>query len=161
MDKAPARQGLIVISENQPPQKSSFKNPLVYSSLLILIVAAYVGWILLSRRQANRAYEQRAEQAQAKKQRESDQAAIEQLGGNDLAIQMLYATPRIHRGESAQICYGVANAKSVTLEPQSGKVWPSHNLCVDVKPLKTTTYTLVATGAGGKNVSQQVTIEVH
>jgi hypothetical protein len=161
MDKALARQGLIVISENQRPQKSGFKNPLVYSSLLILIVAGYVGWILLSRRQANRAYEQRAAQAQAKKQRKSDQAAIEQLGGNDLAIQMLYATPRIHRGESAQICYGVANAKSVTLEPQSSKVWPSHNLCVDVKPLKTTTYTLVAIGADGKHVSQQVTIEVH
>jgi uncharacterized membrane protein len=150
-----------VISENQPPQRSVFKNPLVYSALLISIVAAYMAWILLSRHQATRAYEQRAAQAQVKKQRESDQAAIEQLGGNDLAIQMLYATPRIHRGESAQICYGVANAKTVTLEPQSSKVWPSHNLCVDVKPVKTTTYTLVATAADGQNVSQQVTVEVR
>jgi hypothetical protein len=150
-----------VISENQPSQKSIFKNPLVYSSLLFLVVAAYVGWILLSRHQENRAYEQRAEQAQAQKQRESDQAAIEQLGGSDLAIQMLYATPSIRRGEPAQICYGVANAKTVTLQPQSDKVWPSHNRCVEVKPLKTTTYTLVATAADGKSVSQQVAIEVH
>jgi hypothetical protein len=150
-----------VLSDNQPPQKSLFKNPLVYSSLLILIVAAYVGWILLSRHQATRAYQQRAEQAQAKKQRETDQAAIEQLGGNDLAIQMLYATPSVHRGGTAQVCYGVSNAKTVTLEPQSSKVWPSHNLCVDVKPLKTTTYTLVATAADGKNVSEQVTVEVR
>lgn len=150
-----------MISENQPSAKSIFKNPLVYSSLLILVVVAYVGWIFLSRHQENRAYEQRAEQAQAQKQRESDQAAIEQLGGSDLAIQMLYATPRIRRGETAQICYGVANAKTVTLEPQSSKVWPSHNLCVDVKPLKTTTYTLMATAADGKSVSQQVTIEVR
>jgi hypothetical protein len=74
---------------------------------------------------------------------------------------MLYATPRIQRGETAQICYGVANAKSVTLEPQSSKVWPSHNLCIDVKPVKTTTYTLVATGADGRNVSEQVTVEVR
>jgi hypothetical protein len=150
-----------VLSDNRPPQKSIFKNPLVYSSLVILVVAAYVGWILLSRHQANRAYEQRAEQAQEKKRRESDQAAIEQLGGNDLAIQMLYATPSIRRGESAQVCYGVANAKTVSLEPQSNKVWPSHNLCVDVRPVKTTTYTLVATAADGKNVSQQVTVQVH
>ncbi len=150
-----------MLPENQPPQRSIFKNPLIYSSLLILIVAAYVGWILLSRHQATRAYEERAEQVRSKKQRESDQAAIEQLGGNDLAIQMLYATPRIHRGETAQICYGVANANSVTLEPQSNKVWPSHNLCVDIKPVKTTTYTLVATGADGQNVSQQVTVEVR
>src|ERR1700719_1681153 len=160
MDEVPPWQGLIMIRENEPPQKSIFKNPLVYSSLLILIVAAYVGWILLSRHQATRAYEQRAQEAQAKKQRENDQVAIEQLGGSDLAIQMLYATPRIHRGETAQVCYGVANAKTVTLEPQSSKVWPSHNLCVDVKPAKTVTYTLLATGADGKTVSQQVTVEV-
>ena len=152
---------MIVISENQPPQKSPFKNPLLYSSVLTLVVAAYVGWILLSRHQANRAYQQRADQARAQKQRENDQAAIDQLGGSELAIQMLYATPRIHRGESAQICYGVANARIVTLQPQSSQVWPSHNLCVDVKPSKTTTYTLVATATDGKSVSQQVTVEVH
>ena len=150
-----------MIPENQPSQQSIFKNPLAYSSLLFLIVAAYIGWILLSRHRANRAYEQRAQQAQAQKQRENDQAAIEQLGGSDLAIQMLYATPGIHRGETAQVCYGVANAKTVSLEPQSGKVWPSHNRCVDVKPLKTTTYTLMATGTDGKSVSQQVTVEVR
>lgn len=142
-------------------QKNFFTNPFLYSSVLILIVALYVGWILLSRHQENRAYEQRAEQAQAKKQREADQAAIEQLGGSELAIQMLYATPKIHRGEAAQICYGVANAKSVTLEPQTSPVWPSHSLCVDVKPSKTTTYTLTATAADGQTVSQQVQIEVH
>ena len=150
-----------MLSENQPPQKSILKNPLVYSSLLILIVAVYVVWILFSRHQDNRAYEQRAAEAQAKKQREQDQAAIEQLGGSELSIQMLYATRQIRRGETAQVCYGVANAKSVTLEPQSNQVWPSHNLCVDVKPVKTTTYTLTATGADGKAVSQQVTVAVH
>src|SRR5258708_34645029 len=161
MQPALARQGLFMLPENQPPERSIFKNPLIYSSLLILIVAAYVGWILVSRHQASRAYEERAEQVQAKKQRESDQAAIEQLGGNDLAIQMLYATPRIHRGETAQICYGVANPKTVTLEPQSSTVWPSHNLSVEVKPVKPTTYTLVATDAEGKSVTQTVSVEVR
>jgi len=145
----------------QTPQKSIFRNPFIYSSALILIVAAYVGWVLLSRRQADRVYQQRAEQAQAKKQREADQAAIEQLGGSELAIQMLYATPKIRRGEAAQICYGVANAKTVTLQPQDNPVWPSHSLCVDVKPEKTTTYTLTITGADNKNLSQDVKIEVR
>jgi len=148
-------------SEPQTGQKSPLKNPFVYSSLLILVVAIYVGWIVFSRHQGNRAYEQRAEEQQAKKQREQDQAAIEQLGGSELSIQMLYATPQIHRGETAQVCFGVANAKRVTLEPQNNKVWPSHNLCVDVKPTKTTTYTLTAIGADDKNVVQQVTVEVH
>ena len=148
-------------SEQQNAHKSLLKNPFVYSSLLILIVAIYIGWILFSRHRANRAYEQRAQEQQTKKQREQDAATIEQLGGSELSIQMLYATPAIHRGETGQVCFGVANAKSVTLEPQQSKVWPSHNLCVDVKPTKTTTYTLTATGADGKNVSQQVTVQVR
>jgi len=148
-------------ARSQPPQKSIFKNPYFYSSFLILVVSLYVGWILYSRHQDNRAYDQRASQAQTKKQHQADQAAIEQLGGSDLAIQMLYATPEIKRGEAAQVCFGVANAKTVTLERQSSPVWPSHNLCVDVKPVKTTTYTLTATGSDGKTVSQDVTILVH
>ena len=151
-----------MMSEQNPtPQKSLIKNPLVYSCAVILIVALYVGWVLLSRRQEDRAYEHRADEAQSKKQREADQAAIEQLGGSELAIQTLYATPRIARGETAQICFGVANAKSVTLEPQSNPVWPSHSLCVNVKPIKTTTYKLTATGADGKSVAEEVKVEVR
>ncbi len=141
--------------------KSVFKNPLVYTTLAIAVVALYVGWILVSRHMANRAYEKRIRNQQTQKQRESDQAAIEQLGGGELAIQMLYATPQIHPGETAQVCFGVANAKSVTLEPQSNPVWPSHNLCVDVNPKKTTTYTLTAIGPDGKSVREQVTVTVR
>jgi len=140
--------------------KSVFKNPLVYTSLAILVVAIYVVWVLLSRQIANRNYEERIRSQQTEKQRQSDQAAIEQLGGSELAIQMLYATPQIRGGETAQVCFGVANAKAVTLEPQENPVWPSHNLCVDVKPKKTTAYTLTATGADGKSVTQQVTVVV-
>ncbi|HVO58198.1 MAG TPA: hypothetical protein VMT51_10925 [Dongiaceae bacterium] len=144
-----------------PPEKTIWRNPLVYTSLLLLVVAAYVGWILYSRHAANQEYDRRAAEERARKQHESDQAAIEQLGGSELAIQMLYATPKIERGGVAQICYGVANAASVTLTPQDNPVWPSHSLCVDVKPARTTTYTLTATGKDGKTVSQQVTVAVH
>lgn len=150
-----------MLPENQPPEKNRLKNPLMYSTPLLLFVMLYVGWILYSRHQENRAYEQRIHNQQARKQREQDQAAIEQLGGSELAIQMLYATPQIHRGETAQVCFGVTNAKSVSLEPQSNPVWPSHNLCVDVKPVRTTTYTLTALASDGKSVSQQVTVAVR
>jgi len=142
-------------------QKKTLKNPLVYTFLILVTVAAYTTWVFLSRHLENRAYQQRIEKQRAQRQREGDQAAIEQLGGNTLAVQMLYATPQIQRGESAQVCFGVANAKSVTLEPQSNPVWPSHNLCVEVRPSKTTTYTLTATGSDGRIVSQQVTVVVR
>ena len=152
-----------MLTENQgpAPAKNPLRKPFLYTALLILLVAIYVGWVLVSRHVENRAYEQRLENQQSQKQRGADQAAIEQLGGSELSIQTLYATPQVHGGETAQICFGVANAKSVTLEPQANPVWPSHNLCVDVKPVKTTVYTLTATGADGKSVTQQVTVVVH
>jgi len=151
-----------MLSENRgtAETKSVLKNPFVYTSLAVLVVAIYVVWILLSRHIANRAYEERIHGQQEEKQRQSDQAAIEQLGGSELAIQMLYATPEIRRGDAAQVCFGVANAKSVTLEPQNNPVWPSHSLCVDVKPNKTTTYTLTAVGGDGRTVSKQVRVAV-
>ena len=150
-------------SEKPNPEstRSLSKNPLVYTSLFLLAVVVYVGSIFLSRHRSNRAYEERKVDQQAQKQRASDQAAVEQLGGSELALQMLYATPEIRRGETAQVCFGVANAKSVTLLPQPSPVWPSHNLCVDVKPNKTTTYTLTATGQDGKQVSGQVQVIVR
>ena len=152
-----------MLSENQTqvPRKTALKRPLVYSSLLIVVVAAYVVWVLYSRHFESRRYEQRIRDQQVQKQREEDQKTIEQLGGSELAIQMLYATPEIHRAETGQVCFGVANAKTVTLEPQSNPVWPSHSLCVDVKPTKTTTYKLTATAADGKSVSQEVTVQVR
>lgn len=152
---------MLTEKQNTVAPKSVFRSPLVYTALLLVVVAIYVGWILFSRHVANRAYEQRIHNQQALKQQESDQAAIEQLGGSELAIQMLYATPEIHRGETAQVCFGVANAKSVTLEPQASPVWPSHNLCVDVTPKKTTTYTLTAGGADGRALTEQVTVRVR
>jgi hypothetical protein len=152
-----------MLAENPTPApaKNPLRNPFVYTSLLIVLVGSYIAWVLLSRHVENRAYEQRLEHQQSQKQREADQQAMEQLGGSELSIQMLYATPQVRRGETAQICFGVANAKSVTLEPQANPVWPSHNLCVDVKPVKTTVYTLTATGTDGKSVTQQVTVAVR
>jgi hypothetical protein len=147
--------------ETQVRAKTDLKRPLVYSSLLVVVVAAYVWWILYSRHLESRRYEQRVRDQQVEKRRADDQKAIEQLGGSELQIETLYATPQVRHGEAAQVCFGVANAKTVTLAPQSNPVWPSHNLCVDVRPIKTTTYRLTATGADGKSVSQEVTVKVR
>jgi hypothetical protein len=67
----------------------------------------------------------------------------------------------VRRGETVQLCYGVANAKTVTLVPQDNPVWPSYSRCVDVKPAKTTTYTLTATDAAGHAVTQNLEIKVR
>ena len=134
----------------------------MYSKSVLAIAALMVLWILFSRWWQNRSIEYRTKEAATEKQRASDRATIEQMGGKELAIQTFYATPgEIRGGQSVQLCYGVANAKSVKLEPQSNPVWPSYSRCVNDSPAKTTTYTLTIADAAGNSKSQTLTVQVR
>jgi hypothetical protein len=145
-----------------PPSKPFFKNPKLYSAAIFAFVLVAVGWIMVTRWLENRGIEKRAKEERTLKQQEQDRITVEQLGGNELAIQNFYASPgEIHRGASVQICYGVANAKTVTLEPQPNPVWPSHSRCVDVTPKKTTTYTLTIADAAGNMKTQTLEVKVR
>jgi hypothetical protein len=148
--------------DQQTPQTKPFlKNPFIYSGLVLVVVAAYVLFVLLSRYESDRAYQRHNARRAAEQQRESDRNAIEQLGGSDLAIRAFYVAPaEIHRGGTAQICYDVANAKTVTLDPPAGEVWASHDRCLDVSPAKTTSYTLTITDSAGKTASQAIELQV-
>lgn len=129
--------------------------------MLVLSIFS-VAWIFFSRWEQNRSIENRARQERTQKQLEEDRATLEQMGGKELAIQTFYATPgSIRRGETVQLCYGVANAKTVTLEPQSNPVWPSYSRCVDVTPAKTTTYTLTISDISGHTKSQSLEVRVR
>ncbi len=144
------------------PPKSPLKNPLLYSSLVILGVALYVSYVLYTRYLSNKDFERKRAEHQAEQRREEDRLAVEQLGGSELAIRGLYVSPRaIHPGGSAQLCYDVANAKTVTLDPPAGEVWPSHTRCLNISPRKTTTYTLSIKDATGNTVSQTVELPVR
>ncbi len=141
--------------------KSVFKNPSLYSSIVLAVVALVVGWILFSRWSGNRQIEREAAQQKQEKQHESDRVALDQMGGKTLDIQAFYANPGVvHRGEGVQLCYGVANAKTITLEPQPNPVWPSYSRCVDVKPTKTTTYTLTIDDGAGNTKTQSLEVKV-
>src|SRR4030088_169749 len=112
--------GVTMPVEPEAQSKPFFKNPTRYTSAVLVVVVFVVGWILFSRWWENRAIESRAKAERTQKQQEQDRITLEQLGGKELAIQNFYATPGVvRRGETVQICYGVANAKAVTLEPQS------------------------------------------
>jgi hypothetical protein len=125
------------------------------------IVAAYTVFVVMSRYVSSRAFERRAAQEAAEKHLADDRAAIEQLGGSELAIRALYVSPSIIRsGHSSQLCYDVANAKTITLDPPVAEVWPSHYRCFDVSPKKTTTYTLTIVGPSGSPLSQSVKVTV-
>jgi hypothetical protein len=142
--------------------KSPWKNPFLYSGAVLACVAIYIGFVLLTRYESNRDFERRNAAQKAEQQREDDRRAVEQLGGSELAIRSLYVSPGlIHRGEKAQLCYDVANAKTVKLDPPEGEVWPSHSRCVDLAPKKTTTYSLTITDGSGQTATQTVELQVH
>jgi hypothetical protein len=146
----------------KPRTKALFKNPLLYSSLLVGTTLFVVLWILYSRWQENRVIEQRTRDEASRKQTENDRLALEQFGGKELAIQSFYASPgAVRKGESVQLCYGVANAKEVKLEPQPNAVWPSYARCVNVSPAKTTTYTLTISDASGNTKTQSLEVVVR
>ena len=145
-----------------PKTRTIFKNPLLYSSLLVGIALLVVGWVLFSRWRENLSIERRTREERSQKQLENDRVALEQFGGKDLAIQSFYASPgAIHKGDSAQLCYGVANAKSVKLEPQPNAVWPSYARCVSVSPAKSTTYTLTVSDSSGNTKTQSLEVKVE
>jgi hypothetical protein len=148
-------------SQGKPQDKTIFKNPLLYSSIVVGAALFVMVWILYSRWQGNRLIEQRNREEASRKQSENDRLALEQLGGKELAIQSFYASPgAIHKGESVQLCYGVANAKNVKLEPQPNAVWPSYARCVNVSPAKSTTYTLTISDASGNTKTQALEVVV-
>jgi hypothetical protein len=123
---------------------------------------AYVTYVLVTRYESNRQFERRNTEKATEQRREDDRKAIEQLGGSELSIRGLYLSPEsIRRGETAQLCYDVANAKTVSLDPPEAEVWPSHSRCVNLSPKKTTTYTLTIADAVGQKTSQSVELKVH
>jgi cbb3-type cytochrome oxidase subunit 3 len=147
-----------MLEGSDPKPRGGTRSYLIVSWSLIALILLYVGWVFYSRRQENREIEQRA----AARRRADDQRTVDMLGGNRFDILSFYASPAtIRRGDTAQLCYGVSNAKSVRLEPQADAVWPSYSRCVQVSPERSTTYTLTADDGAGHSKTATVTIEVR
>jgi len=143
------------------PREFRFKPRALVMLAAFAIAAAYAVFIIVARYESDRALERRNAQEAAEKRLADDRAAVEQLGGSELAIRALYVSPStIRAGQSAQLCYDVANARTVTLDPPVAGVWPSHYRCFDVSPKKTTTYTLTIAGSLGAPQSQSVKVTV-
>jgi hypothetical protein len=139
------------------PRKTLFERIPLLMPVLILFAALYAGWIFYSRWSAAR----EARQAAAAHEIERARKDVELNGGTQLKITMLFASPaNIRKGQSVQICYGVANAKNVAFDPPIHDVWPSMNRCVDVSPPRSTTYTLTADDGAGHTEKAQLSLEV-
>jgi hypothetical protein len=126
--------------------------------VLLVLACLRIGWIFYSRRSAEREAQRHVLQQQA----QEDRTTINAYGGDRLTILNFYSTPStIHRGQTAQLCYGVSNAKSVRIEPPVENVWPSLSRCVDVTPKRDTAYKLIAEDANAHTETATAAVNVR
>ncbi|HWG59482.1 MAG TPA: hypothetical protein VN661_10600 [Candidatus Acidoferrales bacterium] len=147
---------------SQPEPGKGMRTYWRISAVVIALAVLYAAGILWLRWQGGRDAARKQAADQAAKQREADQGTLAMMGGGKFDILNFYASPAtVKRGDSAQLCYGVSNTKSVKLDPQVNAVWPSYSRCVGVSPRKTTTYTLTATDASGNKKTATLIIHVR
>jgi hypothetical protein len=130
---------------------------LPYTTIAVLVSMCYAAWVILSRRNTNQQIEHAAQQREA----EADRAALAPLGGGSLKILNFYPTTgAVNRGSTALICFSVAGAKEVTIDPEVGSLPSSLSRCLQVHPTKTTEYKLTARDAQGHTASQSFQLVV-
>jgi hypothetical protein len=134
------------------------RKVLPYSTLAVAVAAVYSGWIMYSRFRDARAAEERVEKT--KRDRAIEQGHwVSNVMGDEVKILSFAADPGVVRpGGSVLLCYGVANASTVKIEPPVEGVRPAFTRCVETFPRKTTTYTLTAGDRNGKTVSASLTV---
>jgi hypothetical protein len=125
------------------------------SWVVVALAVVYSAWVVWSRRAATAEWEQKQAAREAEKYKDPLPPASE-----GPKILMFYASPpAVARGERTLLCYGVANATAVRLEPAIEEIKPSFNRCLETKPVRTTTYTLTASGGNGQaTASVNVTV---
>jgi len=140
------------------PLSSPIRRLLPYTTVALLIAAIYVAWVFFSRSQANRDIARQRQEKEAADARRT----LDALGGNELKIVSFSITPGVVKpGGRALVCYGVNNAKAVSIEPPIDGVGVALSRCLEIHPKRTTEYTLSARDAAGHSESQKLTIEVR
>jgi hypothetical protein len=124
----------------------------------VLIAFLYAGYVIGSRWWENR----QLERTEREREAQANQAIVEQYGDGELKILTFYANPpALQAGQAGLLCYGVANAADVRIEPALDGVGPALTRCLEVRPTRSTTYTLRATGRDGKTDTRQVEVTVR
>src|ERR1700730_19234285 len=136
---------------------SLIRRILPYTTAMAVIAVLYLAWVFTSRWVENR----RMERESAAQHSAADKQAPAIASGNAVKILNFYASKGvIARGEEARLCYGVANAKTVRLDPPGEGVWPSIARCFAVSPKRETRYTLTAEDEHGHTESQSIVLQV-
>lgn len=67
---------------------------------------------------------------------------------------------KIVRGDAVTLCYGVAHARAVRLDPDGWALAPVPQNCARIYPKVTGTFTLVATGVDGRTERKKFSVAV-
>jgi hypothetical protein len=130
---------------------------LAYSWFAVGAAALYLAYTFYDRYNAD----QKMARQTAEKEAEKAHEELDLLGSRSLKINQLYAPASLAKGQTGKLCYGVVNAKTVTLDPPVDEMWPALTRCIEITPKKTTEYTLTAKDASGHSVQQSVVVQVH
>jgi hypothetical protein len=134
------------------------KRLLLMGAPALTLGLAFLAWTFYSRHNADLEFER----SQQQKQLEAGRRFRKAYGSDDVRIIGVLANPKeIHRGQQSLLCYGVANAKTVKLDPPVEPVHPAPSYCFEISPRQTTTYTITAEDGNGKSVQQSATITVR
>jgi len=83
-------------------------------------------------------------------------------GGGSRMIQAATADKlQVRPGEQVTICFSARNATSVTINPRPGVQPSAERGCATDKPVKTTTYEVLAKSQDGQTDTERVTVKVH
>ena len=150
--------GSVPTDDRESRLASALRPLLPWVSAAVAMAALWTGWVLLTRHNETRAAEQQAGRREA----QFDRELLDRLGGDKLTILAFYASPAaIHRGTHVSLCYGVSNAASVAIEPGLGPWKPALSRCIDVQPMRTTSYTLTAKNAKGETLTANTRVVVQ
>jgi len=124
----------------------------------MVLAFLYAGWTLYSRHQAAAEAERQAQQ----KQIEAEQRTVARFGGDRLTILGFNAVKaEVPPGGRVVLCYNVSNAVQVKIEPGVEPIKSAISHCLNMFPMKTTTYELSAEDAQGNTKSAALTIKVR
>ena len=142
-----------------PSQRPALAALLPYTTVLVILAACYAGWTFYSRHTAN----QEAEQALQSQKQEHEKKVADQIFGNGEVSFKTFGADKaiVKRGETAQLCYGVVNAKNVKLDPPVEQGKPTYHHCLEIAPKQTTTYTITADDGAGHSKSESITVKVE
>ena len=146
------------MTEDRQEPYGVIRKMLPFTTVAVILIAIYVGFLVFTRWKDRRDLVRKENEQTIANARKD----LEQYGSGQVKILSFgLSQGAIHKGDKISICYGVSNAKELTIEPKPDEnVWPSVARCVEATPKKTTTYTITAKDANGHSDTQSLTVNV-